>query len=309
MRLLPTFYDLNSLVRTSSIFGLVFKSNQYGVCEAIARSQFCDIWSDIDNLLRNQRRIGQLCHAQLCTPTPSPTSSDKEQPHDHSHGKCSKKLGPGVFEGGTKIGLAEATRLMKFMKRSRNWKELVAKHIFMHHSWEHVNRGIRISDTPIINTCSITTQEALRIDRAILRYYLLLLGCCPDWIDERKNYNLLFYQFNLFSRVIPPVEDGERATMTKQEIFERKQRRAESYLQYPLGDLRDIYLVCKATLGCYPGLPGTMEQGADHIWEQWTSTDDACVQQEAELHIKRMWRKKGMDTMDLVGPDLFFEEF
>lgn len=308
MKLLSSFHDLNSLIRASKIFSLIFKSNQYGVCEVIARSQFRETWDDTNKLLHHQRRVGQLCHAEPCVRTPSLTAGDKEGSHEHDHGKCNKKPGVGIFEGGTKVGLAEATRLMKFTKRCSLWRKLVKEHIFIDYSWEHISRGIPVSEISISETCSIAPQESLRIDKAIIRYYLLVLACAPDWVDERKKYNLLFSHYNIFSIAIAPVETGDRASMTQQELLDRKRRRADLFLQYQIQEIRDIYVVCKATTGCWSQLPGTMQQGADHTWEQWTNIDDACVQQEAEIHIKRVWRIMGMDSATLLGPDIFFEE-
>lgn len=118
----------------------------------------------------------------------------------------------------------------------------------------------------------------------------------------------MFLEYNLFSEVIDTHEETERKRMTREEIIKRKQRHADPWVQFQGQDLRDIYVVCKATLGCWSQLPGTIEHGGDHIYERWTNIDDACVQQEAELHIKRMCMAEGMCQLELLSPDIFFEE-
>lgn len=320
MRKLDTFYDLNSLVRTSKFIGLVFESNPYGVCGAIARNQFRDVWDDASNLLRHGQRLcrfkpssslGRTSVDSLLSPIflhPQSSSTNDDKQHPHGHGECcGKPVGKGILSGGVGIGLAEAKMLMKFVKRSEEWRDLVLKHIFAEKSWKQVRQGIRVSDVPIPNVCSITTQESVRIDRALLRYYLLLLACAPDWVIERTNYHLLFLNYKPFPSPAPSGEDDGRAGMTRDEIIESKRRRIEPFIRYRGRDLSDLYVVGRATAGCYSQLPGTMDQGADHIYERWSNIDDACVQQEADIHIKRVWRNTS-GPEDLLSPDMFFEE-
>lgn len=180
------------------------------------------------------------------------------------------------------------------------------KHIFADKSWAQVKHGIRVSDVPIPNTCSITTRESIRIDQALLRYYLLLLVCASDWVVERTNYHLLFLNYRSFlSPVAHPREDDGCAEMTRDEIIERKRHRVEPFIRYRGRDLSDLYVVGRATVGCCSQLPGTVDQGADHVYERWSNIDDACVQQEADIHIKRVWRNT-MGLEDLLEPDMFF---
>lgn len=323
MRKLDTFSDLNSLIRTSKFLGLVFESNPYGVCGAIARNQFRDVWDDASNLLRHGQRLcrfepsSPFGSTPLDSPLDSPlspiflhpqSSTNDDKQHSHGHGKCcGKPVGQGILSGGVGIGLAEATMLMKFVKRSVGWKDLVLKHIFADKSWKQVRHGIRVSDAPIPDACSITTQESVRIDRALLRYYLLLLACAPDWVIERTNYHLLFLNYKSFPSPVSSGENDERAGMTRDEIIESKRRRIEPFIRYRGRDLSDLYVVGRATVGCCSQLPGTMDQGADHIYERWSNIDDACVQQEADIHIKRVWRNTS-GPEDLLSPDIFFEE-
>lgn len=319
MRKLHTFHDLNSLIRTNKFLGLVFESNPYGVCGAIARNQFRDVWDDASNLLRHGQRLCRFNPSSSLGSTPldsplspiflppqSPSTSDDKQ-HSPGHGKCcGKPTGQGILSGGVGIGLAEATMLMKFVKRSAGWKDLVLKHIFADKSWKQVRHGICVSDVPILNTCSITTQESLRIDRALLRYYLLLLACAPDWVIERTNYHLLFLNYKSFPSPVSSGEANEHAGMTRDEIIESKRRRIEPFIRHRGRDLSDLYVVGRATVGCCSQLPGTMDQGADHIYERWSNIDDACVQQEADIHIKRVWRITS-GPEDLLRHDIFFE--
>lgn len=327
MKMLPTFYDLNSLVRTNKFFGLVFESNQYGVCEEIARNQFGDVWDDANNLLQHGQRLchfipsssarigSTVLHADFSrplspiflppAPSSSPTNGNKARCPVHSK-CCGKPVGRGILAGGTKIGLAEATMLMKFTKRSVVWKELVVQHLFADEPWENVKNGIRISNLSIPDTCSITTQESLRIDRALLRYYLLLVSCAPDWATERSQYHLLFLNYKLFPEPLSPEEAERRASMSHDELIERKRERIAPFLQHRGRDLSDIYVVARATVGCSSQMPGTVEQGADHIYERWSNIDDSCVQQEADIHIKRVWIKLKKDPERLLDDDLFF---
>lgn len=329
MKMLPTFYDLNSLVRTNKFLGLVFESNQYGVCEKIARNQFGDVWDDANNLLQHGQRLcyfkpssrarlgSTILHADssrplppiLLPPAPSSSSKDGDTTHCPGHSKCcGKPVGRGILSGGTKIGLAEVTMLMKFAKRNVGWRDLVVKHLFADKPWEHVKNGIRVSNVPIPGACSITTQESLRIDQALLRYYLILLSCAPDWATERSRYHLLFLNYKMFSEPLSPEETKQRAGLTHDELIERKRDRIAPFLQYQGQDLSDIYMVARATVGCSSQLPGTVEQGADHIYERWSNIDDSCVQQEADIHIKRVWRKmKGSEKL-FDDDALFFQQ-
>lgn len=326
MKMLPTFYDLNSLVRTNKFLSLVFESNQYGVCEKIARNQFGDVWDDANNLLQHGQRLcyfkpssttrlgSTVLHADSScplspiflppVPSSSPTNGDTEDYPGHSK-CCGKPVGRGILSGGTKVGLAEAMMLMKFAKRNVGWRDLVVKHLFADKPWKHVKNGIHVSNVPIPGACSITTQESLRIDRALLRYYLILLSCAPDWATERSRYHLLFLNYKMFSEPLSPEETEQRAGLTHDELIERKRDRIAPFLQYQGRDLSDIYVVARATVGCSSQLPGTVEQGADHIYERWSNIDDSCVQQEAIIHIKRVWRKmKGSEK--LFDDDTFF---
>lgn len=326
MRFLPTLQDLNSLTCTNKYFYRVSEAYQYGVCGAVAGNQFGDMWDDAKNLLQHGQRMGRLCHVERSSPSstplggsprqsspspstfpvsPSSTNDDKVPPPSHKKEKeCCKKPGIGIFGGGKEIGLAEATMLMKYSRRSVSWKHLVVEALFSEHPWDHVKHGIKVTDVPVSNICSITTQQSVRIDRALLRYYLLLLVCTPDWVNERTNYHLLFLHHNLFS---DPIESEEESEMSHDERIDRKRSRVEPFLRFRGRDLSDIYVVARGTTGCWSQLPGTVEQGADHPYERWSNVDDSCVQQEADIHIKRIWGATE-NRGSLTEPDIFFRE-
>lgn len=253
MKSVPDFGTLNSLTRSSKIFHHLWETNEYGICGAISKKHFGPLWDDAHRLLLFQRELKRDSENEWdIRKLFGPTNDDKEQEY----------VGIGILSGGTNVGITESVELLKYAKKI------------------DLGEGKLILQTRETGeyVYHYGSTDIMRTDRALLRLWLLLLACGPDWVEERAG--LLYH-----SRKISP-------SVHRADTFEthggRARLNAKNFLCYSLGELEDMYTTSIAAWYIWSEFPGTMKQGGGHFWEVWGGRDNMEVQLKAEVHL---WNK------------------
>lgn len=253
MKSVPDFSTLNSLTRTSKIFYRLWETNEYGICGTISKKHFGPLWDDAHRLLLFQRELKRDSENEWdIRKLFGPTNDDKEQEY----------VGIGILSGGTNVGITESVELLKYAKKI------------------DLGEGKLILQTRETGeyVYHYGSVDIMRTDRALLRLWLLLLACGPDWVEERAG--LLYY-----SRKISLLDH-------RADTFEthggRARLNAKEFLCYSLGELEDMHTTSIAAWYIWSEFPGTMKQGGGHFWEVWGERDNMEVQLKAEVHL---WNK------------------
>lgn len=248
MKSVPDFGTLNSLVRSSKPFRHLLGVNEYGICGEISKRQFGPLWDDACQLLLFQRELKR----------DSETEWDIRKLFDPTNGG-GEYVGIGILSGGTKVGIAESVELLKYAKK--------------------INLG-EGKYTPQARETggyvySYAPADVMRTDRALLRLWLLLLACGPDWVEERA---VLSY----CDRKILPLD---HLIDSGGVVGAYRWRDARAFLRFSLGELEDMYAVSNAAWYIWSESPGTIKQGA-HYWEVWGLWDNLGVQLKANMYLR-----------------------
>lgn len=170
---LPNFTDLHSVILAHRTFNTIWRTNEFAICGMIARNEFGRLWDDVYALLVIQNTANH--HTIL---------------DNHIHilfDECYSELGNGVTEGGTKIGLQELFQIVpQYHQQLKIWRDS-----YIWFSMRCISRTGRRKNlgTIGIETLPISPDKRFRIDRAILRYWLLLSISAPEvtaYNDEHK---------------------------------------------------------------------------------------------------------------------------
>lgn len=172
---LPNVTDLLSVILTHRTFNEIWQTNEFTICGAIARNNFGPLWNDVYALLVAQSTLKR--HNILDTRI--------------LFDKCHSQSGNGVLEGGTKIGLQELSQIIpQYRQQLRSWGDVYTRNALEFNSRfseNHRNLGtINIARLPI------STDKQFRIDRALLRYWLLLNSGASEVVayNNRQRWTL-----------------------------------------------------------------------------------------------------------------------
>lgn len=250
MKSVPDFGALNSLVRSSRLFRRLLEVNEYGICGAISKKLFGPLRDDARQLLFLQCELKR----------DSETEWDIRKLFEPSND--SDELGIGILSGGTKVGIVESVEFLKYAEKINLGEGKLILQAGEYGEYVY----------------SYGSADVMRTDRALLRLWLLLLACGPDWVEERAM--MLHRNRKTFDHA-----DSEGVVETH---ISHGHRNTKNFLCYSLGDLEDMWMTSYAAWYIWPGFPGTIKQGGAHYWEVWGERDDTMVQLEAEVHL---WNK------------------
>lgn len=153
---LPNFTDLHSVILAHSTFNTIWRTNEFAICGMIARNEFGRLWDDVYALLVVLSAAKR--HAIL----------DNHILFD----ECHSELGHGVTEGGTKIGLQELSQIVpQYHKQLKIWRD---SYIWVAMRYPSRTERRKNSCAIDIEKLPISPDKKFRIDRALLRYWLLL---------------------------------------------------------------------------------------------------------------------------------------
>lgn len=159
MKSLPDFSSLNSFIRCNQKFNILWKSNEYGICEAISRNQFGILFDDVYQLLvlQHEAKRGMECEWDIRKLFETNPDSDPDSE------LYPEEIGLGVLKGGTKIGILEAAQLLE----DKNMRDQMTAQVQGHESFA------KISEIPGA------------WERGVLRYWIFLVGSVRNWLQTR----------------------------------------------------------------------------------------------------------------------------
>lgn len=165
MKKLASFADLISLIATNSAYQKFFESNQYGICGAIARAEFGQLWDVAYQLLVQQGRLYREADSML--DIAKLLLMDEGMNNGPGH---------GVLEHGMGIGEAEIVHLLRY-KASLE----VLRPKFVQGVIAIQNRfGLTITLPIMLTGSTINTDQQNHIDRAFFQYWTLYLAYVPE---------------------------------------------------------------------------------------------------------------------------------
>lgn len=290
---LPNFTDLLSVILTHRTFNEIWQTNEFAICGAIARNDFGPLWDDVYALLVAQSTLKH--HNTLDTRI--------------LFDKCHSQPGNGVLEGGTKIGFQELFQIIpRYRQQLRSWGDVYTRNALEFNSWlseNHRNLG-----TINIATLPISPDKQFRIDRALLRYWLLLNSGASEVVahNDRQRWTLkraggLLNAVNALTH-----EDPEEASARWSRVLEPFLSLFSEHEE----EIQEILQVasCSTTVLPFPGCAGIWGDQYHGNWSVVTR-DMGQLTRWTILHIRhavfvRHTRNKGARRRDVYGAFMDF---
>lgn len=247
---LPDFSALFSITQTNKVFNSILKENEYSICQGIAQTVLGPLWPEALALLTLQGRLKRQAEIELDIRNLFGDTTTEETGH-------------GVLEGGTNIGLAEVRQLLQYTDKTNVWRYSLLKE-------DNIDYALSAS-------------EQLLYDRALLRYWVILLVSAPQvisFIDHRNLARRQGDEENFF------IAEFNRTREELEDIRNQQFDAVKPFLSYPIKELHELAVVTRDSRG-FPGLPGTTEQGGAHYYEWWPRMQGIMLQSRASEHIHR----------------------
>lgn len=241
---LPNFSDLLSIILTHHVFNGVWRTNEFAVCEAISRNHFGPLWDNVRPLLVLQ---GTLKY--------------HKEPMLGGHilfNECDPELGNGLLEGGTKIGLQEVSQMVpQYHRQLGLWRDEYIKNVLEYTS-ECPPKWCSIH----IVALPISPDEQFRIDRAILRYWFLLISGASEVLAENDNQVWALNNGGGFPTTVHTISRKDHM-----EACARRSRAAQTFLS-SLGEeeIQELKQVSGLSTVVLP-LPGGAEIWGDQYYD------------------------------------------
>lgn len=249
----PNLKALSSLVQSNSDLYSLWKANQYAVCQEIARNIFGALLPDFYNLLVFQGGLKR--QADIIPDIQALFTGDYT---------ASAETGWGVLEGGTRIGVAELDQLLQYQDKIR-----------------YCRAGV-LSRPSVCSILGVSAEHEFVIDRAFLRYWVILLASVPQLISsddrlawaERRGNAAAF----LSSEFTTPDNSRQKFLQEFQVV--------EPYLRYQgrEKELIELAAIAEASQGLLM-FPGLQEEGGAHYYDKWVNGN--YLQCLAIKHIRR----------------------
>jgi len=305
MKNLPTFSALNALIRASKPCYDIWLENEYGISEAIAKSEFREFWPEVTKLLILQaelkhasetregstRFFGRIEEGKLRRGIKPVISTVGMGLVLRGQGEVTVKRQAvsldwmGILSGGEKIGKEEAAQLLCYKHKVADTRSVFIKTVLRAHSYGTAPRSLRFK------TAHPDADVIHRIDRAIYNYWLVLLACTPDFITclamfEHHNLNDSLSAF-LGSQDALSDEEWEAS-------IDREYENVKAYLGFD-GRKGELEELCEVTYftHCLVELPGI---GGGHYFREWGKEEDEGLQGWAGNQIRRAAREGGVDA-------------
>lgn len=249
----PDLKTLFSLVQANSDLHNLWKTNQYTICQEIARNIFGALWPDAYELLVFQ---GSLKRQVDITPDIQPLFTGAYT--------ASAETGWGVLEGGTRIGVAELHQLLQYLDKI-----------------EYCRAGI-LSRPAVCGVLGILAEHEFVINRAFLRYWLILLATAPQLISSDDRFAWAKRQRT--EMAFMSSEFNTPGNVAKQYLKEFQA--VEPYLRYQSRkqELIELVTIAEASNGLL-FFPGRQEEGGAHYYDKWVNGN--YLQCLAIRHIRR----------------------
>lgn len=264
---LPSFPDLLAVILAHRSFNTIWKANEFTVCGGIARNHFGPLWDDAYALLVAQ---GALSHHNIL---------DRHTLFN----ECPPESGNGVLDGGTKIGLREIFQMVpQYHQQLRSWREVHIQNIPDHYRRLFDNH--RNVCTIGMTALPISPDEEFLIDRALLRYWLLLVRGAPEVVayNDGQRWSLKHNGGILNATQTMGYGDFSEAAARR---FSAVEPYLASFGEEELQQLSHIATCSKAALP-FPGGAGIW---GDRYFDDWTmvAKEMSQLRRWTGLHIKR----------------------
>ncbi|KAL0638237.1 hypothetical protein Q9L58_002691 [Maublancomyces gigas] len=249
----PNLKTLSSLVQVNSDFYKLWKTNEYAVCQEIAKNISGALWQDLYNLLVFQ---GGLKRQADVTPDIQALFTG-----DYT---ASAETGWGVLEGGTRIGVAELYQLLQYIDKVR-----------------YCRAGL-FSRPAVCGVLGISAEHKFVIDRAFLRYWVILLATAPQLISSDDRIAWAGRQGNEMAFLSSEYSTSDNA----KERYLKEFQAVEPYLRYQgrEKELIELARIAEASQGLLL-FPGLQEEGGAHYCDRWVNGN--YLQCLALKHIRR----------------------
>lgn len=265
---LPKFTDLHSVILTHRIFNAIWRTNEFAICGMIARNEFGPLWDDVYALLVVQGTMKN--HSIL----------DKHILFDERR----SEPGNGVIEGGTKVGLQELFQIIpQYCRQLRNWRD-----VYIRVAMRYPSRPMRQTKPCIIDivTLPISADQQFRIDRALLRYWLLLNIGASEVTAYNDGHRWALGHAGRFLDAIPTMfhEDHEEGSA-------RRSRAVEPFLSSfseSEEEIQELWRVSGYSWVVMP-FPGGAGIWGDQYYNNWpvVTRDTDQLMRWNEIHIKQ----------------------
>lgn len=179
-----SFSDLEVLIGTNKRSKEVYENNYYSIYGAIARRELGELYKYAYQLPIEHSKLYRIANIKVDIRKVFFTDEEKEEYIEESGG--------GVLEGGKLIGKTEANILMGYKKALDGYRPTLVRHCLLSkgHSAIGASRGGFRVQAIHFEGDTLTTEEEFHINRAILRFWTLLLACIPDsimWVATCKH--------------------------------------------------------------------------------------------------------------------------
>lgn len=254
LKVFPDIDTLFSFIQANSSLYTIWETNQYAICQAIAKNMLGPLWPDAYNLLIFQGGLKR--QADITPDIQSLFTGDYT---------AARETGWGVLEGGIHIGIAELRKLLQCMEKVRNWRFCVLSN--------HTQK-----------TDEVSAENEFVIDRAFFRYWLILLATAPQLISYDDHFAWAGRQGRQMEFLTSEfdISDNELERKCMKEFSA-----VEPFLRYQ-GREQELIELCGVadhSLG-FASLPGCVEEGGGHYYYgEWVS--EGHLQAYTLRHITR----------------------